>query len=180
LPTPFRRLGPDQPLNRCLRSSDPQFGQDVVEGGHADFKAYSGGTMCVHVELPLTSIANSDLPGRYPGDRSGLAALMAAERLEGPVVRGLNDHGERIAAMVFTLARGVSLPPVVGELLPDGRAAVWDGYHRVAAAQIARRSSVAAYLIPGHPEQRFGPPAAEVGLTDVFDSPHSPIEPDAK
>ena len=155
----FQRLGPDQPLNHCLRPSDPQFGGRTVEGGHTAFEVYPGGTMCIHVELPLTSIANSDLPGRYPSDKASLAALIVAERLEGPPVRGLNDHGARIAAMVATLARGGSLPPVVGELLPDGRAAVWDGYHRVAAAQIAGRYSIAAYLIPALPEQRFGPSA---------------------
>lgn len=136
-----RRIGLDRPLNRSLRPDDPQFGARTVEGRPGD-------TPCAHVRLPLEMIANPDMRFRYPQNERGLAKLLADERRTGRTIPGFNDHGLRVRGMVGALRAGHALPPVVGELTESGRARVWDGAHRIAAATIAGSQSVEAYLAP--------------------------------
>lgn len=140
--TTMRRLGPDIPLNRSLRPSDPQHGTATVHGGPG---SYPGNTMCVHVELPIARIENPDIR-RYPFDQAGLTSLAAEEVRSN--VPPLQREAHKITAMVATLRSGGRLPPVVGNFCTGDRGRVWDGYHRVAAAAIAGRTSVEAYLAP--------------------------------
>lgn len=140
--TTMRRLGPDVPLNRSLRPSDPQHGAALIRGGP---DAYPGDTMCAHVELPLSRIANPDIQ-RYPFDQAGLARLAAQEEQDRYPAEWRQAH--KIVSMVATLHAGGRLPPVVGNFSADDRGEVWDGYHRIAAAAIAGHVSVEAYLAP--------------------------------
>ena len=136
----MHRLGPDRPLNQCLRPDDPQYGGDDVEG-------YPGSTPCARVRLPLSRVSEG-YGFDYPVDQAGLHELRATERDMGPTRRGLNDSAERISGMVAHLQGGKKLPAVVGETLPDGQVAVWDGYHRISASRLAGRDSIEAFVAP--------------------------------
>ena len=107
---------------------------------------YTPATMCILVDVPFARIMNTDVFARYPQTDADLARFIASE-VPNPYYAG-NDDGVRIAAMVRILRTGGKLLPATGEIMRDGRATIWDGYHRIAARAIAGYRSIPAWLAP--------------------------------